>query len=197
MNLTPDIVKAFWEHMQSTYDSTVKDKRTALEMKLASVFLDALGITDREAFMNNYATTIGRTIYIPFTIGGSEWPLLNQTLVCAHEHLHVVQYDDEGEIMQSKYLANTADRAHYEIQAYRTNLELRWWLEGDMGDIGRIANNLKKNYGCNDNDVKVALKSLQLMARSVADGQVETVTGQEAIAWFERVYPEAKFVPAP
>ena len=123
--LEPGDVRAFWDFMTQHYGTSVINKQDAIAMKVVARVLDTLGIVDRDSFLKEFTTTIGRRIYIPFTIGdASPLDLWSQIALCVHEHQHVVQHDKLGLRYELTYLASKADRARYEAEAYRSELEV-------------------------------------------------------------------------
>ncbi|WP_200846982.1 hypothetical protein, partial [Arthrobacter sp. 18067] len=115
----PAEVWAFYQHMQSRLRTKTANKADSLEMQLAAEALQRMGILDRQRFLEKYATTVGRTLYLPFGVvvpkGG--WALWAQVVVCVHEHQHVVQHDEEGPSYELAYLTSAASRARYETEA--------------------------------------------------------------------------------
>src|SRR5262245_36467716 len=111
--------------MTDHFGTTVIDKRGAVEMRLVARALDALGILNRERFLDSFATTIRRRIYLPFEIGGGDQgDLWHQIVLCVHEHQHVVQHDRRGLRYEIAYLTDRTERARLEAEAYRCHLEL-------------------------------------------------------------------------
>ncbi|NVJ28855.1 hypothetical protein HUW62_47460, partial [Myxococcus sp. AM011] len=67
--IQPAEVWAFYQHMQSRLRTKTANKADALEMQLAAEALQRMGILDRQRFLEKYATTVGRTLYLPFEVG--------------------------------------------------------------------------------------------------------------------------------
>lgn len=180
MTLTPDTVAQLWSLMTAAYGTTVIDKRNAPEMRLVSRFLPTPN------FLERYATTIGKRIYLPFIPGevSDRWSLVGQVAVCAHEHQHVEQLNRDGLRFLLGYITNTSRRAVYEVEAYRTTLELQWFLTGSMADPDGYADGLV-NYGCRASDVETARKTLELAADSVRAGIIATRAAQRAIGFLK------------
>jgi hypothetical protein len=180
LTLTPDVVSSLWTYMQRRYGTTVVPKESAPEMRVASVFLPT------PKFLTNYVTTIGRRIYVPFTVGvvNNNWTLAGQAAVCAHEHQHVVQLAREGLWFQIGYALGTSKRAAYEVEAYRATLEMQWYLFGTLGDPERMAEGLV-NYGCTAADVETSKRALAAHAAQVRAGLVGTEAARAAIAYLE------------
>lgn len=187
VNPTPGDVKDFWAYMQKRYGTTVVDKNNAAEMKIVAEFLDIIGILNKDDFLKKYTTTIGKTIYTPFSIGfdAPGWDLFGQIRICAHEHQHVVQYTERGGIaFQWDYAVSSAKRTMYEVEAYRTGMELTWRYLRQMQDARAIAAGLR-NYGCSDDDIKVAEKALLLAIPTIKAGGLTTEAGRIAAEWLD------------
>ncbi len=145
--------------MAREYRFTVVPKASAWEARAAGSVLAALGIQDRDTFLRKYVTTVGRRIYVPFTVGVAQegWSLLAQLAVVAHECTHLEQEDRDGWWYSWNYLTNTRKRAAYEVQGYRTTMEVEWTLTGETGwDPEGL-----RTYGCSAQDVLWARSELE------------------------------------
>ena len=109
-----------------------------------------------------------------------------------HEHQHVVQHDREGLAYEVSYLADRAARARWEAEAYRSNLEMQFWRTGTTPAAQRTASVLK-DYGCRDEDIEVAAKSLALSALSVKKGAVINEATHVALGWLDEHVPRLRF----
>src|SRR5574342_872634 len=95
-DITSEEVKKLWKYIQSIYKTKVINKSNSIEMKLVARVLDILNIANKNKFLNNSATTIRKSIYLPFSIGETNSihkSLWHQIEICAHEHEHVLQYN--------------------------------------------------------------------------------------------------------
>lgn len=193
--LSSDLVKAFWKHMSNLYGTRITNKSDSNFMKLISQFLDIMKIQDKAMFMNNYATTIGKTIYLPFEIGevSGKWDLPKQMSICPHEHQHVQQYLRHGFAYNFKYLTNSSDRARYEAEAYSTNIDMHYWYTGKLLNAHDLANKLF-NYGCNLADVEMAEKLLKSYSFVTAYGGLTTEASVRAIRWMNDNASPLRFV---
>jgi len=182
----PDVVRGLWDHMVAHYDARVMDKADSEDMELVARFLDQLGVMDGETFLRRYTTTIGRTIYVPFQIGVDQGrhSLHGQVRLCAHEFQHVVQHIREPGRYELEYLTDTAARARLEAEAFRSNMELEWFLTGRLLRPMDLADNLVA-YACTDADVAVAAKALSMSSRVVSKGGVINEASKVAIAYLE------------
>ncbi len=188
----PIEVKAFWSHMLGLYQSQVVDKKSSSKMKLAGWFLEKMGILDRQSFLENFTTTIGRSIYIPYKIGEEKngFSLWAQASICVHEHQHIEQLDREGYVAFScQYLFSSSKRAAYEAEAYLCNIELHFWRYGKLLDPYLLAAKLK-HYGCSKKDIAVTQAFLEEASDKVCQGEVITRASQQAIAWMNAHVPD-------
>ena len=190
---TTDLCQSFWWYMLDEYRAEVRDKASSGRMRAAAWWLDALGIMDSEKFMNNYTTTIFSTIYTPYSIGDGD-RLWSQMKTCAHECQHVFQsrYDTPLKFAV-KYLTSTTDRAHYEANAYRCDLELDFWRFGMVHDDRpyHLAQKLKA-YGCDSGDREFVRAYLEASLDTVRQGGIISEASQTAITWLEQHAQEIK-----
>lgn len=186
MEFTSEQVKAFWKYMSSYYETTTVDKNNSAFMGTIGTFLSAIGVQDKQKFMNSYTTTIGTTIYAPFEVGDpSKWSLWSQVVVCVHEHMHVIQYRKDGALPFSwNYVTSASKRAKYEAEAYRTNLEMHYWNYKSLPDTQDLANKLVA-YNVGAADIAVVKKMLDLSAISVKAGAIISDPVKVAIKWIE------------
>lgn len=192
--LTPELVATFWQYMTHHYGASVIDKRNAADMQVVSALLGKLGIVDRQAFLQHFATTIGHRIYIPFQVGiaNADWSLWGQIMVCTHECQHIVQYDDLGPIKFAwQYIAKTAGRARLEAEAYRCQLELHFWRTGQLLSAHELASSLK-SYAVTDADIQVAETILRMSAESIRRGAVINPASRVALDWLNVHAPELR-----
>jgi len=190
---TSEVVKEFWGYMASEYNFRAAHKADAVEMRVVAWALDLMGIQNKKRFLRSYATTIGRVVYLPFRIGvdSSGIGLEGQISTCVHECVHVEQYRRGGARFFWEYLTSPAARAHYEVDAYRSNMEMYFWATGGILDPRDLAENLA-DYGCSKADIRVAQKNLEISARVVAKGGVVSGPTKKAIAWLEKHAGDAK-----
>lgn len=186
---TPDLVKEFWGYMASEYKFKTVQKADASEMRAIAWALNLMGVQSKKKFLNSYTTTIGRTMYLPFVIGVeggvSGISLEGQISTCVHECVHVTQYRRGGSKFVWEYLTSPAARAHYEVDAYRSNMEMYFWATGKILDPRDLAAKLAE-YGCSKADIRVAAKNLEMSARVIAKGGVVSGPTKKATAWFEQ-----------
>ena len=182
---TPDLVRRFYAYMLGHFGGQVLDKQNATEMKAVALLLGQIGVLDRQRFLENFATTLGRLIYLPFEPGvpRGNWSLWKQIVVLTHECQHIVQYDRLGALKFGwSYLSSQAERAHLETEAYGCSLELSYWRFGTLPAAADVASSLR-GYAVRDVDVKVAETMLRMQGEAVKHGAVLTEASRVALAW--------------
>jgi hypothetical protein len=187
LEITPEMAAGLWDHLSDEFGSEIVDKDDSKLMRVVGWALDAFGILDKESFLENYGTTLIDTIYLPFAPGevSQKWTPVKQCSMAIHEHHHVYQCNDVGAVIFSTgYLAKKSSRAHYEAEAYRTNLEFRWWLLGEMGSPTYYAEKIR-NYGCGDNEVAFIEKFLEMSVPIIEAGEFTSPVTESAIKWLE------------
>ncbi len=192
--LTPKTVRALWSFLQRRYRSEVVDKRRAPEMWVAAWFVKRFAKIPADVFMSRYATTIGRRIYVPFTIGQPTggFDLWTQVVLAVHEHQHVEQVKRHGWFrFVLRYLMSSRARAMFEADAYRTALELEHWRSGRIPSPAHYARKLG-DYGASADDIRAAEQILISTARSIKRGAIITPAAKIAIAWLNEHAPELK-----
>jgi hypothetical protein len=195
---TPDVVRAFWKHMNDSFDARVIPKAGAVEMRAAAWALELMGITDASGFLKRFATTVGRRIYVPFTVGepAERWDLWHQIEVGAHEHQHIAQSDREGSVRFAwQYLRDEAARARYEAEARSVNLELHFWRFGKLPSVAEWVKNLEQ-FGLSEGHIATVRVILESRAQTIVRGGVYTNAGKAAITWLSENAPELRLVRA-
>jgi hypothetical protein len=185
--LTPDMVIKYHKYLCKKYNTKIIDKDSAAEMELVGMFLEMMGIQDKDNFLNNYSTTIGHRIYLSYEPGSSEIPLINQVETITHEHHHVRQVNRDR-LFMVKYLLDKDYRAFKEARAYTTNLEMGWWYSGKLHNIGLLAEGLR-GYACGDAQIRVVKKHLKIHSAIVKQGGVENTISKQGIKWLNRRQP--------
>jgi hypothetical protein len=187
VNPTPEDVRDFWTAITKHYDTQRVSKADSQEMKFVSEALGLMGIVDKQAFMERFTTVIDCRIYTPFEPGvpNATWSLWSQIRVAVHEHHHVQQDRASGGLgFKWNYLTSAAARAHYEAEAYRTDMVMEWRYRGKMPDAAVLAGHLK-NYGCSDVDVEVVRKMLALSVPAIKRGAITSDVARWAINWLD------------
>ena len=188
---------AFWKFMAERYNSRVVWKRDASMMKAAAIGLSTLRILDRDRFLDDYTTVIGRTIYAPFELGGSSDASgaddvrskaaarmrFSQIITCTHEHQHIEQRNRDGAMrFSSTYLLSQRARVRYEAEAYACNIQLRWWRDGTLISITKIADQLV-DYGVNEAGRAYACEQLAGYVERVKAGEPANAAMRVAFEW--------------
>ena len=132
--ITPALIRTLWTYLSEEFNSEIAPKQQSKLMTAAGSFLDTLGVLDKQKFLDNYVTTIHRTIYTPFEIGDpTTWSLRSQMRLAVHEHQHIVQGDREGWLsFDARYLASRTARAAYEAEAFGAEMELEVYLDATI-----------------------------------------------------------------
>ena len=180
-------VVKFWDVMGDKYDFSVHDKRKSGNMDRISRLLDMIGVQDRQAFMENYTTTLGDDVYIPFSLGkGRQREMVNQIITCVHEVQHVLQYRRNPMRFFSNYALSDAARTHYEVDAYRTNMEIWYYLKGTILSPRGLSKCLE-GYGVSKGDIHVAEKHLRVSAKLLKHGVIVSGVSKDAIKIMRRM----------
>jgi hypothetical protein len=163
MPITSQLVKDFYAAALTKYNAKLVNKDDSAFMKIISSFLDGIGVLDKDKFMNEFVTTIGATIYVPYEVGmEGKWNLWGQISVLTHELTHCEQFHDSPAEFMIKYIVNKSDRATYEAQAYGTDLEMKYWFTPGQGyDIKKRAQSLL-NYGLQQQHCDYAAEHLAI-----------------------------------
>lgn len=194
MNITQQQVKGLWDAMQKQYNTTTYSKQASPEMQIISQILDVLGISDKETFITEFTTTLGRNIYTPFEIGipDPNHDLLYQLIICAHEHQHVVQYERPygGLDFALKYLKDTTWRTAFEAEAYRVSITLHYWISGKMPDPQPYVRMVAEAYGIEKTDQDFMSEYLRLSLPTIKAKGIPDEAAKFAIQWLQANAPE-------
>jgi hypothetical protein len=175
----------FYYFMLGRFGAGVHDRANSNNMRAASWILDTLGIIDKSVFMNRFTTTIGTTIYTPFTPGTKDrnYSFWDQMTILVHECEHVVQSKKNGFLtFATEYLTSDSHRAHYEAEAYRCDLEMHFWRYGKILDTNFLANKLK-NYALGEKDIEYVKLYLDASVDTIQVGGIIGEASQVAITW--------------
>lgn len=185
--ITPDLVQRFWADAIKEFDADSVDKDDSGFMKAVGGFLDAIGILDKEDFLERFTTTIFKTIYRPFKVGepNGMYSLWEQVTVLVHELVHVQQYKDDPFGFPFAYVANKSARSEYEAQAYSADLEMHYWMHGHLYDVHSRAANLKY-YGLEQEHIDYAASYLESIGMTIenSDAAINPVAAW-AMDWLE------------
>lgn len=161
--LTPDIVKSIWSYLSTCLNSRIRSKRSSVVMRVAAFFVARFSPMTKDEFYDRYATTIFRTIYLPFEVGelSTTWGPLRQFKLAVHEHQHIVQAKRDGWIRYSwRYLRSTRARALYEAECLLCEYACAARLGVSMAPPHQSAAELR-SYGVTDADVAAAQEFLE------------------------------------
>lgn len=159
---TPELVREVWAFLQKRYNTVVRQKSKAPLMRMAGRIVSRRTDMPREEFMTNAVTTIGRRIYVPFTIGEETpgWSLTSQLILAAHEHTHVEQWRKKPLRFWTRYARDTRFRALAEAEGLITEFETAYVFELAWDSVdARIAT--LDGYGITDADKAAARKLVE------------------------------------
>lgn len=185
IDLQPEHVLGLWDVLQERFNLRLVAKDNAFEMSLVGQALESLGVMDQRDFLRRYATTIGRTIYLPFELGdaGSRG-LVSQARTIAHEAQHAHDYTTlGGPSWAFKYLTDHAHRAVSEARAMTTSAEVGWLIEGVLPESAQAAEKLRA-YALGDADIATVAAHLRIAYKTIAAGGVTTEAGKVAREYF-------------
>jgi len=193
MEPTPQQVKGFWDHMSAWYGSKVKSKASATEMQLIAQALGIMGIVDEDSFMNDFTTTIGKTIYAPFEVGvpSDGHTLWSQIEIGAHEHQHVIQVRDIGVKFAVRYLTDPTWRSVYEGEAYRVSMSLHFWRYGEVPSVEGYVHSMK-SYGVSEENLDFFRSFLTMSTHTIEQGGLVDEATKTAVAWLNDNAPSLK-----
>jgi len=188
------IVVQFWQQMALVFIASVVQKGTSGFMRSASWFLDAIGIMDKQTFMERYTTTIFSTIYVPFQIGipTKNYSLWGQLSVCAHECQHVAQGNRDGvNAFNLRYLMDSGARAAYEAEALTAQMELEYWRWGEVPeDRPERRSRILEHYGCSEKDIEWVRVYLEQTRSTIMQGGIITAAGLRATYLLDKLLSE-------
>lgn len=185
--ITATIAKEYREAMVAfTSAKAVVDKPSSLEMQIAAVVLQAVGILNADDFLTKFSTTIGNIIYLARNLDP-----LQTVFVLAHEGQHVRQWYEHPFTFIVVYL-QSAGRAALEGEAYTTTAECYWLFFGSKGVPApqNIAASLPVAYGLSSNEGNAAFTMIEQGVTSCVSGGPTTTLGRWTAEWFAKNHPE-------
>jgi hypothetical protein len=185
IELTPMDISGLWADLVEEFRLRLIDKRDAEEMRFLGDVLEQLGVMDQQSFLEDYATTIGRSVYLPFELGDpNSRALLYQAMTICHEAQHGHQHSTKGRSRWAiKYVADPAYRAAQEAEAMTTSCEVYYLLTGGVLTPERQAEKLT-NYALGADDIATVTKRLTSAFRTVDAGGISTAAGKVARDFF-------------
>lgn len=183
---TDDEVAAFEAWLCQRFGFEVIDKDDAEVMHLAAEFLKGTGIIpDPHDFLANYATTIGRFVFVP-----KAWKGWSRIQALCHEAMHVEQFATYGMAYLWLDATSGARRAAFEAEGYRMQFDCAWWRYGALDLEGWRW--LENSYGLNADDKKLMDELLVRHHAGACSGQAGSVVSAEAIAYLDTHLPEIR-----
>lgn len=189
---------AFALEMSRRFHARIIRKDMAIEMQLLAALFDglrALGVQLPVGgdFLNHWATTLGPFIYMPPGLSPDD-----QIEVLAHEMQHVHQFWGGasqaglggGLNMAFLYLVEPEARVRYEVDAYRTGLEVQFARARALPGLEQLVMPLEGGYALGANEHELARDLLEVAATSVSKGVVTTEAGRAALDVLRHVAPD-------
>lgn len=179
-------VTDLWDALARRFHTHDVVKSTSWLMQAISWFLAALRILPRRAFLQDFTTTIGHGIYLPFDRRQpcDEQECWRRLTLCVHEHQHVVQWERGPMRFVLGYLLSPRRRAEHEAEAYGTALELAAWAGWVLPDPDEMAQRLQY-YGVGPRQIGHAAALLRAIAARAQEGEITTEASRAAVAWLE------------
>lgn len=168
----PDSVQALWLHLAARYRTRLLDKRRSPLMHAVAWVLGTARVLPKDAFLQQYTTTIGRRIYLawdPWLVDDSPETAWRSLVLAVHEHQHVAQWERGPVRFVLGYLLSPRRRAELEAEAYGTALELAVWAGRPLPEPRTLAERLR-DYACGPRQVAQAARNLEVVAATALSG---------------------------
>ncbi len=181
--ITKTEVVDFYRHMTVRFGTKIIDKQSSIIMKIIGCIFQLFRVMTYEEFMNNFITTLGKRIYVPFTVGKKcQFSLWEQIKVCLHEHEHVSQSNKDW-LYPVKYLLSSRYRMICEAEAYSTAMEIDWWY--CKGGSTQVYTKLLKKYLLTEKLIAEAEKIMLARWEAAKRGEISRGAMQIALTWLE------------
>lgn len=146
-----------WTLLQRDLGSIVAPKEKKTVMRIASRIVARRTDTTRVEFMDDFVTTLGRRIYLPFVIGTEEegWSFRAQMLLAVHEHQHVAQWRKQPVRFLAQYARSTRKRALFEAEAFLAEFEACAMFDWNPPSLEQRLGTLN-GYGVTAADIQAA-----------------------------------------
>ena len=172
--LTSEDVLSFGAALAARYGASIQQKVGNPVMEVVASLLQETGIGQKQDFMSNYCTTLGRTIYVNFRLGvedASDVTLASQVAVLCHEATHVVQFDRGAFTFTWLYLTDTEQRSILEAEAYVQQSLFEYLYAGQMMSPDDVAGWMG-SYGVHPQDATLAKQLVESAQAAVRAGGV-------------------------
>lgn len=156
-----------------TKDDAPEAVLVARAFGLVHLFAD---VPDGDAFLHNYATTIGPLVYLPKNVTG-----LDKLLVLTHEFEHVEQFWRLGVQFGIDYLGSQAWRSVFEMDAETAMWEVTFYLTGTIPPRETLSRLIEHGYASGTLGVHLAQTVAEGRIAAVAAGTVTTTAGRNMI----------------
>jgi hypothetical protein len=173
-DLTSEDVKAFALALAARYGASIQQKLNNPVMETVGSLLQDMGVLQKQSFMSDYCTTLGRTIYANFRVGVEDTDgvsLPDQVAVLCHEATHVEQFDRGAFTFTWLYITNTEQRAVLEAEAY-VQQSLFEWLYAEQMSSPSDVEHWMASYGVPPQDAKLAKQLVESAQAAVVAGGV-------------------------
>ena len=185
VTMTKQLVSDLMVDALQMFDFRWKAKEDSVFMDTVAGALDLMGIIDKQMFMDRFTTTIGRTIYAPFQwTEGDAAELWNHVKTLVHELTHVRQHNADPVLFPARYLADRSWRAQYEAEAFTADLQMHFWMTGQVYDVNTRASVLL-NYGLDNDHCNYVASHLASVAETIKDGGQVSYVATWACEWLE------------
>lgn len=176
------------EFLSRKYKTSYETRKDSTAMQVAAQFLSFFGfIEDTSDFLEKYATTIGHTIYLPFSIGDySKFPDWTQCTTLCHEHQHIVISNKMGGFSYLWNYARSSKRALIEAECYATLVEVNWHVKKVRTDVHKVAAILSEAYSCSAREVAQAEAFLSDVKKRVEAGGYVTEIGKLTVPMLKK-----------
>lgn len=190
LTLRLETVNGLWQAQAQQFRTRDVLKSTSWLMRAIAWFLAVLRVLSKRSFLQDFTTTIGRVIYLPFDrfAACDEAECWRRLTLCVHEHQHVAQWQRGPVRFVLGYLLSRTRRAELEAEAYGTALELAAWAHRPLPDPAELAARLRY-YGVGPRQIDHAARILAEIAVNARAGRVSTEAATAAIAWLQTHQP--------
>jgi hypothetical protein len=185
---SPEDVRSFWQDTLHRYGTKRLDSHTMADRTMLGQMLREMGLTRQQEFMRRWSMTVNDMVFTPYEPGipTYEWPLWEQMKDCVHNHVRVCQERTTGSNgIFLHYVNNAAQRAMYEVDAFRNDMALEWRYNGRMMDVYATAACLRF-YGCDTVDIDAAERMLAGYRENVRRGESPSDVYSWACDWLDR-----------
>lgn len=179
------LVEDYAAHMARTHGVTIARRPAWLDAAQRAIGIDP----------TRYATTIGRSIYLPMDPGDTSlgWSPWEQVSTLAHECEHAVQSDGRELAYAADYLLHPERRTAIECRAFAAQLDLELWRRGSVGSWWpHVRAAALRSYHVSPTDLVVAERHLAVLVPTARAGGVVSSAGLTAMRWLDEHAPDLR-----